>query len=121
MGGWVVGAPAGGKQRDEAWDALKHIGVSDDGTLAIARRGGIPGYLKSPGLTELSKDPLFKQFVEGVRRAEFPQVGFYTPGGWTSAPIQEAIEGKRSVKDALEEVNREANQRHADWKARNKK
>lgn len=121
MGGWVVGAPSGGKQRDEAWDALKHIGVSDEGTLAIARRGGIPGYLKSPGLSELAKDPLFKQFVDGVRRAEFPQVGFYAPGGYSSAPIQEAVEGKRSVKDALEEVNREANQRHTDWKARNKR
>ncbi len=121
MGGWVVGALAGGKQRDEAWDALKHIGVSDDGTTAIARRGGIPGYLKSPGLTELSKDPLFKQYVDGVRRAEFVQVGFYTPGGWSSASIQDAIEGKRSVKEALEDVQRDAVQRYADWKAKNNK
>ena len=121
MGGWVVGALAGGKQRDEAWDALKHIGVSDDGTLAIARRGGIPGYLKSPGLAELSKDPLFKQYVDGVRRAEFLQAGFYTPGGSSSAPIQEAIEGKRGVKEALEEVQRDAAQRYADWKAKNNK
>jgi multiple sugar transport system substrate-binding protein len=121
MGGWVVATPNGGKQRDEAWDALKHIGVSDEGTLAIARRGGIPGYLKSPGMAELSKDPLFKQFVEGVRRAEFNQVGFFAPGGYSSTPIQEAIEGKRSVKDALDEVQRDAAQRHAEWKARNKK
>ena len=121
MGGWVVGALAGGKQRDEAWDALKHIGVSDEGTLAVARRGGIPGYLKSPGLAELAKDPLFKQYVDGVRRAEFVQVGFNTPGGWGSAPIQAAIEGKMTVKEALEEVNRDANQRHADWKAKNKR
>ncbi len=116
MGGWVVGAVAGGKQREEGWDALKHIGVSDDGTLAIARRGGIPGYLKSPGLTELSKDPLFKQYVEGVRRAEFTLLGFSLPGGWSSAIVQEAIEGKRSVKDALDAINRDANQRYADWK-----
>ncbi len=105
--------------RDQAWDALKHIGVSDEGTSAIARRGGITGYLKSPGLTELAKDPLFKQFVDGVRRAEFPQMGFYAPGGLNTAPVQEAVEGKRSAKDALEEVSRDANQRHADWKARN--
>jgi ABC-type glycerol-3-phosphate transport system substrate-binding protein len=121
MGGWVVGALAGGKQRDEAWDALKHIGVSDDGTMAIARRGGIPGYLKSPGLTELAKDPLFKQYVDGVRRAEFVQVGFYTPGGWSSAAIQEAVEGKRGVREALEDIQRDATQRYADWKARNNK
>jgi multiple sugar transport system substrate-binding protein len=121
MGGWVVGALAGGKQREEAWDALKHIGVSDEGTLAIARRGGIPGYLKSPGLTELAKDPLFKQYVDGVRRAEFVQVGFYTPGGWSSAAIQEAIEGKRGVREALEDIQRDATQRYTDWKAKNNK
>jgi multiple sugar transport system substrate-binding protein len=121
MGGWCVAAAAGGKQRDEAWDVLKHFGISDEGTLAVARRGGIPGYLKSPGLTELAKDPLFKQYVDGVRRAEFPQVGFYTPGGWSSVPIQEAVEGKRTAKDALEAVQREAAQRHADWKARAKR
>jgi multiple sugar transport system substrate-binding protein len=121
MGGWTVAMPAGGKVRDQSWDALKHIGVSNEGTLAIAQRGGIPGYLKSPGLTELAKDPLFKQYVDGVRRAEFVQVGFYAPGGYSTTPVQEAVEGKRSAKEALEEVNRDANQRHADWKARNKK
>jgi multiple sugar transport system substrate-binding protein len=121
MGGWVVGAAAGGKQRDEAWDVLKHIGVSDEGTKAIAARGQIPGYLKSPGLADLSKDPLFKLYVDGVRRAEFQQVGFYAPGGLSFMPVMEAIEQKRSVKDALDEVNRDANQRHAEWKARNKK
>ncbi|HEX2037725.1 MAG TPA: extracellular solute-binding protein [Chloroflexota bacterium] len=121
MGGWVVATLAGSKQREEAWDGLKHIGVSDEGTLGIARRGGIPGYLKSPGLNELSGDPLFKHYVEGVRRAEFPQVSFYTPGGWSSAAIQEAVEGKRPVKEALEETNRDANQRHTEWKSRTKK
>jgi multiple sugar transport system substrate-binding protein len=120
IGGWAVGAPAGNPAREEAWDALKHIGVSNEGTLAIARRGGIPGYLKSPGLEELSKDPLFKAYVDGVRRAEFPQVGFYAPGGWPSTSIQEAVEGKRTAKDALEALNQEANQRHAEWKANNK-
>ena len=56
-----------------------------------------------------------------MRRAEFPQVGFYAPGGYNTAPVQEAVEGKRSAREALEEVNRDANQRHADWKARNNK
>jgi multiple sugar transport system substrate-binding protein len=121
IGGWVVAAPAGGKQREEGWDALKHIGVSDEGTMAVARRGGIPGYLKSPGLAELSKDTLFKAYVDAVRRAEFPQMSFFAPGGLNTAPIQEAMEGKRSVRDALEEVNRDANQKHTEWKAQNKR
>lgn len=72
-------------------------------------------------MTELSKDPLFKHYVDGVRRAEFTQLGFSLPGGWPSALVQEAIEGKRSAREALEEVQRDAAQRHTDWKARNKK
>jgi hypothetical protein len=59
--------------------------------------------------------------VDGVRRAEFTQLGFSLPGGWNSALVQEAIEGKRSVKEALEEVQRDAVQRHVDWKAKNKR
>ena len=31
------------------------------------------------------------------------------------------MESKRSVRDALDAVNRDANQRYADWKARNQK
>jgi multiple sugar transport system substrate-binding protein len=121
IGGWAVAAAAGGAQRDQAWDFLKYGGASEEGTLAVARTGGIPGWLKSPGMAELSKDPLWKAYVDGVRRAEYVQISFYSPTGYDLNPIQEVIDGKRSMRDALEAINRDANQRYADWKSKNRR
>ena len=41
----------------------------------------------------------------GFRRAEFPQLGFYTPGGWDANPIQDVIDGKRGVREVLTEID----------------
>ena len=120
VGGWAVGAVPSPK-REEAWEFMRFFGASPEGTNAVARFGDIPGWLKAPGLVELSKDPLSKAFVEGLRRAEFPQLGFYTPGGWDANPIQDIIDGKRGVREVLEQINTEANRRHAEWKSQKKK
>lgn len=116
LGGHCIGAVAGGNQREAAWDFMKFAGASDEGTTIIARQVGTPGWLKSPGLVELSKDPLQKAYVEGVLRAEHVQLGYYTPAGYDVSPIDDVVAGKRGVRDALEAVNRDANQRHASWK-----
>jgi ABC-type glycerol-3-phosphate transport system substrate-binding protein len=121
IGGWAVSAVPGGQQREQAWDYLKYCGASDDGTLAVARTGGIPGWLKSPGMAELSKDPLWKAYVDGVRRAEFVQLSFYAPSGLDLNPIQEVIDGKRAAMEVMEAINRDANARYADWKSKNKR
>lgn len=116
IGGWATAVIAGTKQREAAWQLVKYLGADDVGTSTVARIMGLPGWLRSPGLAELSKDPLQKAYVDGLKRAQFPQLGFYSAGGWDLNPIQEVIEGKRSVKDALDAINREANQRYVDWK-----
>jgi ABC-type glycerol-3-phosphate transport system substrate-binding protein len=120
VGGWVIGAVPSPK-REEAWEFMRFYGASPEGTEAVAAMGSIPGWLKSPGLAELSKDPLFKAYVDGLRRAEFPQLSFYMPGGWNANPIQDIIDGKRGVREVLDEINTDANRRHAEWKSRNKK
>jgi multiple sugar transport system substrate-binding protein len=120
IGGWAVAAVQS-KQREEAWDYLSYCGASDEGSLAVARTGGIPGWLKSPGLVELAKDPLWKAYVDAVRRAEFVQLGFYSPAGSGSGAIQDVLDGKGSARDVLEAMNRDANARHADWKRQNSK
>jgi multiple sugar transport system substrate-binding protein len=116
IGGWATGVISGTKQREGAWQLVKYLGADDAGTTTVAKIMGVPGWLKSPGLVELSKDPLQKAYVDGIRRAQFPQSGFYSAGGWDLAPIQEVIDGQRGVKDALEAINRDANQRYVDWK-----
>ncbi|MBI3971994.1 MAG: extracellular solute-binding protein [Chloroflexi bacterium] len=119
VGGWAVGAVPSPK-REEAWEFMRFFGASPEGTAAVAQYGDVPGWLKSPALAELSKDPLSKAFVDGLRRAEFPQLGFYMPGGWSANPMQDIVDGKRGVREVLEEINRDANQRHAEWKSRSK-
>ncbi len=117
IGGWAVAAGAESKQREEAWDFMKYAGASDEGTTIMARTGAIPGWLKSPGLEELARDPLWKAYIDALRRAEFPQLGFYAPGGLDLTPIQDVLDGKRSVVDALQAINSDANARHAQWKS----
>jgi multiple sugar transport system substrate-binding protein len=120
VGGWAVGAVPSPK-REQAWEFMRFFGASPEGTAAVARFGDVPGWLKSPGLAELSRDPLAKAFVDGLRRAEFPQLGFYTPGGWDANPIQDIIDGKRGVREVLAEIDTDANRRHAEWKSTNKR
>ncbi|MBI3974247.1 MAG: extracellular solute-binding protein [Chloroflexi bacterium] len=109
IGGQMISAVPGAK-RVEAWDFMKFIGASDEGTSIMARTAGIPGWLKSPGLSEVAKDPLQKAYVDGLRRAQSVQLGYYAPFALNLTPIQEVIDGKRGVRDALEAINREANQ-----------
>ncbi|MGG7377561.1 hypothetical protein ACQ7B2_01805, partial [Escherichia coli] len=71
IGGWATGVISGTKQREGAWQLVKYLGADDAGTTTVAQIMGVPGWLKSPGLAELSKDPLQKAYVDGIRRAQF--------------------------------------------------
>ena len=116
LGGHNVAAVGGGAQREQAWEFMRFVGASDEGTTIMGRQVGIPGYTKAPVLAELSKDPLQKAYVDGVLRAEHVQLGHHAPGGIDVTFIEDAIAGKRGVREALEALNRDANQRHQEWK-----
>jgi multiple sugar transport system substrate-binding protein len=120
IGGHVIGAPPS-PRREQAWDFMRYIGADSEGTATIARLVGIPGWLKSPGLDEISRDPLQKAYVDGVRRAQHVQLGYYSPAGFDLNPIQEIIDGKRGIREALEEINRDANVRYKEWQRQVKK
>jgi hypothetical protein len=62
-----------------------------------------------------------KAYVDRLRRAEFPQVSFYMPGGWSTNPVQAIVDGKRGVREVLDEINQGANRRHSEWKSRTKR
>lgn len=118
VGGWGIAAVDRNKDRDAAWDFMKYCGASEDGTLIIARTNGLPGWLKASGLTEIAKDPLQKPYVEAIQRAEFAQFGYYVPVSVSFAPLDEAISGKRTARDALDAMHREATTLYADYKQR---
>jgi multiple sugar transport system substrate-binding protein len=104
-GGWHAALVAGSKRPDEAWELLRWIGASDEGTLAVARKlGGLPGFARSPGLDELSGDANMKAYVDAVRRAKFLPPDFYLPVAVDYTPFVDAIAGRRAVPSALDEM-----------------
>jgi multiple sugar transport system substrate-binding protein len=121
IGGWATAVVAGTPTREAAWQLVKYLGADPEGTTTVARIMGLPGWLKSPGLAELAKDPLQKAYVDGIKRAQFPQIGFYSPAGYNLDPIQEVIDGKRGVREALDAINADANTKYKDWESHSKK
>lgn len=109
IGGWATGAVAGSAQREAAWEFMRFAGVSDTGTMLVAQKIGIPGYLKSPGLTELSKDHYQGAYVAAVRRAQHVQISLYAPVSIDLKPIQDVIDGKQSARTAMDIINETAN------------
>ena len=55
--------------------------------------------------------------MDGVRRAQYVQLGFYAPVAINYQPIQDVLDGKRGVRDALETLNRDVNEQLRQLKA----
>jgi multiple sugar transport system substrate-binding protein len=118
IGGWGIATVAGAKEREAGWEFMRYVGASEDGTTIIARMNGLPGWLKSPGLEEVARDPMQKPYVEAIQRAEFAQFGFYVPVSVNFALLDEAIAGKRTAREALEAIQLEATNLYAEYKTR---
>ena len=117
-GGWHAAAVLGSKRKDDAWEFLRWIGASTEGTLAVAKHmGGLPGYVRSPGLDVLAKDPDTTAHVDAIRRAKFLPPGFYIPVAIDYTPVTEAIAGQRPVKEALDEVTAQTQQKLDQFRA----
>lgn len=117
VGGWAIGAVNGSPQREQAWDFMRFVGASEEGTTMVARLTGIPGWLKSPGLRELEQDPLQRPYVDAMRRAEFPALSFYgSVVDLGLGLLNQAINGQLSIREALERINQEVNARYLEWK-----
>jgi multiple sugar transport system substrate-binding protein len=112
IGGWGVGAAADDSQRESAWQFMKYVGADPEGTTSLVRlASSLPAWLPSPGFEVAAKDPNFKPYVDGIRRAKGVQLGYFAPAGLNLSPIQDVIDGKVGVKEALETVDREVNTR----------
>jgi ABC-type glycerol-3-phosphate transport system substrate-binding protein len=106
-----VGIVTGTKNPDAAWAFVKWAGGSDEGTLAaVNRMGATPGLKASPGLAVLEKNPLFKPFVDSLRAAQHNPPGALIPvslwGGSRGPWLVELLQGKRPVRETLDEVTR---------------
>jgi multiple sugar transport system substrate-binding protein len=111
-GGWHVAAVPGSKRKDDAWEFMRWIGTSAEGTTSVATQmGGLPGLAKSPGLDVLAKDAAMVAHVEAIKRAKLLPPSFYTGVSVDLVPLEDALDGKRTVKSALDEITEKAQQR----------
>jgi multiple sugar transport system substrate-binding protein len=121
-GGWHVAAVPGSKRKDDAWEFLRWIGASPEGTLSVAKQmGGLPGYVKSPGLDLLAKDADMAAHVDAIKRAKFLPPGFYAPVPLDLAPLNDVLDGKRTARSALDEINEQTQQKLDDLRAQQRK
>ena len=118
VGGWGIATVAGAREREAGWDVHE---------VLRGRPGGHDHHRpheRAPRLAQVARagrggpDPLQKPYVEAMQRAEFAQFGFYVPVAVSFAPLDEAIAGKRTARDALDAMHREATDLYAEYKQR---
>jgi multiple sugar transport system substrate-binding protein len=103
VGGWCAGIPKGSKNPDAAWEFLKWITASPDGTTAVGKATDeFPGYKPSPFLNQL--DPQLALFYPILKttlhqRPVTPAEDYYM--GQLNNEVSNALYGKKTPLQAL--------------------
>ena len=107
VGGWTIAIPAGAKNQDAAWEFIKWVSDTAEGTSAVVRlQGFYPGYKNSPAFKEIAKDPRRAKFVEILQasrhqRPVTPVTSLYM--GELSRAVDAAIYGQKTPLQALQD------------------
>jgi multiple sugar transport system substrate-binding protein len=126
LSGRGVGMSAGAKDPESAWAFAKWVGATKEGTLsAVNRIAATPGLKASPGLAILEKDPQYKPFVDAVRVAKKNPISALIStqiwGSGRNVMLQEALQQKRTPREALAEIARTAQVEHEAVRAKQKR
>lgn len=71
IGGWNMFIPSKAGDPDAAWDFIRWVTTSDEGTAqTYESMSNIPGVAQSPALDELADDPVLGVFAEVLRDAQ---------------------------------------------------
>jgi multiple sugar transport system substrate-binding protein len=111
VGGWTIGIPKGAKHRDAAFDFIKWISTSDEGTNIMGNTfNQFPGYKKSPYYEKVQQDPELKPFYEILvetkhQRPVMPAQAFYM--GALQRAVDAAIFGQKTPQQALDDATAE--------------
>lgn len=110
LGGWSSFIPRGAREPDAAWEFIKWLGISDEGTQTEWDHIGFPvGYAKAPVNEEIAADPVTGIYHETLRkmvntRPLITVNDFY--GQQLDEKVEQAVYGQRSPLDAMREVKR---------------
>ncbi|MBV9232230.1 MAG: extracellular solute-binding protein, partial [Chloroflexi bacterium] len=108
FGGWSSFIPRGAKHPDEAWEFIKWIAATSDGTQAQwGTAGCVPAYKQSPVLETMQKDPVLGAYHDVLLTAQhsrpaFPVSAFYV--AQLDQYVSNAIYGKSTPLEALRTV-----------------
>lgn len=110
LGGWSAFIPRGAKNPDAAWEFIKWLGISDEGTRTQWDKVGfLIGNRKAPVNKEIAADPSAGVYHETLRnmvntRPLITVNDFY--GQQMQEKMQAAIYGQIAPRDAMREVKR---------------
>jgi multiple sugar transport system substrate-binding protein len=108
FGGWSLFIPRGAKHPDEAWEFIKWVSATPEGTQAQWETIGFPpAYKKAPVLDVMRKDPIAGSFYNVLETAQHSRPAIPV-GAFYSAQfeqlISDAIYGKMTPLQALKTV-----------------
>ena len=109
LSGRGIGLVTGAKDVDGAWQFIKWVSATADGTNALIQRTSfIPGYQSSPGLVALAKDPILGPFVRSLQVAKGLPPGAVLAidiwGNKRDQLITQALQQKIPASQALNQV-----------------
>ena len=108
IGGWSIFIPSGARHPDEAWDFIKWVSATDEGTRAQWENMGIlPSYKKAPVLQDIKNDPVMGPYYATVVTAQhsrpaIPVGAFYA--AQLNQMVSNAVYGTMKPLEALRAV-----------------
>lgn len=108
VGGWCLAIPRGTKNPQKAFELIRWLCASPEGTTLMGRAlGSCPGYRKSPYFKEARQDPRMKVFIEVLENSEhqrpvMPAQAFYM--GELEQAVDAVLYGKKTAEEALRDV-----------------
>ncbi len=109
IGGWCFAIPKGAKHPNEAWEYVRWLSATPEGTYRVAKEAGLlPGYRKSHYFSpNVKKPPFYDTFLRILQetrhqRPVMPAQAFYMSA--LDRAVDMAIHGIMTPKDALKEA-----------------
>ena len=108
LGGWSIFIPAGAKNPEAAWDFIKWLCVTDEGTKAQWETMGFPpAYRKAAVLQEIKNDPVMAPYYNVLVTSQHSRPAFLV-GAFYAAQLEllvsDAVFGKMTPLQALRTV-----------------
>jgi multiple sugar transport system substrate-binding protein len=91
IGGWSIFIPTGAKNPDAAWDFIKWLSITDEGTKAQWQTMGFPpAYRKAAVLQEIKNDPLRGPYYDVLVTAKHSRPSILV-GAFYTAQLQQLV------------------------------